>query len=354
MRVQIFVSYKEEHTVVQNELVRPIQTGRVLAHKHFSGMIGDDTGDNISAQNPKYNELSAQYWVWKHYQEIGNPDYVGFMHYRRHFVFNPNFPLQGRVPWLPGMSIYRTPVIDAECIKNLQPAYILQTLSSGKDCYVIKPYDVRCCSSYTTSVRDHFINHVPGMNRAIWNVFYQVVQEKAPDYFPYLQRCCSERAWYACNMFVMKRETFFDYSQFCFDILKEIDHRIDSSSFTGQRLRFLGFLGECLLTLFVLKLQADKKAVGYLDALFIEYPDKNVAQYNFKKSLEWLFCITNTPTHKVLNLCGRQFKLCRRSKAAILRKQLEEQQKLVGILQNCILDLGEELAAIRKRSKTDL
>lgn len=51
-------------------------------------MIGDDTGDNISALNDSYNEMTALYWAWKNYDKLGNPDYIGLMHYRRHFVLN--------------------------------------------------------------------------------------------------------------------------------------------------------------------------------------------------------------------------------------------------------------------------
>lgn len=51
-------------------------------------MIGDDTGDNISHLNRYFCELTGIYWAWKNYDKLGNPDYIGFMHYRRHFIFN--------------------------------------------------------------------------------------------------------------------------------------------------------------------------------------------------------------------------------------------------------------------------
>jgi len=51
-------------------------------------MIGDDTGENISSRNEIFCEITSQYWAWKNYEQLGNPDYIGFMHYRRHFLFN--------------------------------------------------------------------------------------------------------------------------------------------------------------------------------------------------------------------------------------------------------------------------
>ena len=89
--VKIFISYKDRHKILKSDILTPIQTGRAIADEIFDDMIGDDTGDNISAENDIYAELTAQYWVWKNYDKIGNPDYVGFMHYRRHFIFNENY-----------------------------------------------------------------------------------------------------------------------------------------------------------------------------------------------------------------------------------------------------------------------
>ena len=51
-------------------------------------MIGDNTGDNISKLNSHYCELTAMYWAWKNMDKLNNPDYIGFMHYRRLFNFN--------------------------------------------------------------------------------------------------------------------------------------------------------------------------------------------------------------------------------------------------------------------------
>ena len=34
--------------------------------------------------------MTSLYWAWKNYDALGNPDYVGLMHYRRHFVWREN------------------------------------------------------------------------------------------------------------------------------------------------------------------------------------------------------------------------------------------------------------------------
>lgn len=64
----------------------PIQVGKAISNVDL-GIQGDDTGDNISASNPNFCELTAQYWYWKN----GNhTKYVGLNHYRRYFDFNHN------------------------------------------------------------------------------------------------------------------------------------------------------------------------------------------------------------------------------------------------------------------------
>ena len=102
-KLKILVSYHKPSTLIKNDIFIPIHVGRDLKDKEskdgkinlddynwlLENMIGDNTGDNISSKNRKYCELTAIYWAWKNYEKIGNPEYIGFMHYRR--LLNINF-----------------------------------------------------------------------------------------------------------------------------------------------------------------------------------------------------------------------------------------------------------------------
>ena len=97
--VKILVGYHKPAYLLKTDVLVPIHLGRALATDAskdgkmsqedyqwmLDNMIGDDTGDNISHLNREFCELTAIYWAWKNYDKLGNPDYIGFMHYRRHF-----------------------------------------------------------------------------------------------------------------------------------------------------------------------------------------------------------------------------------------------------------------------------
>lgn len=64
--------------------VKPIQAGKLIAKEKLS-IQGDDSGDNISALNPYFCELTAMYWIWKNANRTPD-EYWGLCHYRRYFT----------------------------------------------------------------------------------------------------------------------------------------------------------------------------------------------------------------------------------------------------------------------------
>ena len=80
MKSMILVACHKPCNMYNKGIYTPIQVGKAIS-EYDLGIIGDDTGDNISQKNPSYCELTAQYWAWK------NVDcrYIGLCHYRRYF-----------------------------------------------------------------------------------------------------------------------------------------------------------------------------------------------------------------------------------------------------------------------------
>ena len=59
----------------------PLQVG--AEGKEPLGYVRDNTGENISALNCYYSELTGVYWIWKNDTES---DIVGVCHYRRYLL----------------------------------------------------------------------------------------------------------------------------------------------------------------------------------------------------------------------------------------------------------------------------
>ena len=80
MTVTIFTMTHKKFREPEDAIYVPLHVGRACSGDY--GYAGDDTGDNISAKNCYYGELTGVYWVWKN---VRTTDYVGICHYRRYF-----------------------------------------------------------------------------------------------------------------------------------------------------------------------------------------------------------------------------------------------------------------------------
>ena len=83
-KLKIYVATHKPGEVRHNDVYIPIHVGRAISNykDEMTEMIGDDTGDNISAKNSSYSEMTAHYWIWKNVHDV---EYVGLCHYRRLF-----------------------------------------------------------------------------------------------------------------------------------------------------------------------------------------------------------------------------------------------------------------------------
>jgi len=255
-KIKILVTYKNEHKILKSDILTPIQTGRAIAEKNFEGMIGDDTGDNISDRNNKYSEVSAQYWAWKNQDKLDNPDYIGFMHYRRHFVFNNKEltrNILGLVEFEKADEIYQKEI-------NLNDDGIVS---------FIKDYDVVVCKEVdlipiSKALNNPLVECPRGafdVNTHLYakdyDLMLSIVLELYPEYKDIVEKheLGHIQHWY--NMFIMKKDLFDRYNEFAFPILFELEKQIDTINYSEASLRILGYLSERLLTLFVLKLESE-------------------------------------------------------------------------------------------------
>lgn len=250
MKIKIYLSYHDRHQLLESDILTPIQTGCATAEELYEKMLRDNTGENISAENDKYCELTAQYWAWKNYEAEGNPEYVGFMHYRRHFMFD-DWEGNPEGVWLPGGHIYFVPCITPAYRNHLADEQILQRIE-GQDCIVLKPYDVQNLGRQT--VREQY-TCLAGQQGEWFDMLLEAVRRLYPDYAAAADKLEQGSVQYLCNMFIMRRKLFFEYSEFCFRLLAEVDKQVDSTCLRPAAKRFLGYLGEFCLSLYLFHAQ---------------------------------------------------------------------------------------------------
>lgn len=240
--VKLLICYHKPATLFKDEIFTPIHVGRANARKKFKpddknfqwlldNMIGDDTGDNISDRNGSYNEMTSLYWAWKNYDKLGNPDFIGLMHYRRHFVFREDEKI-----------VYN--------IENFDEDTYLQEINYSPE----KVYEMLEGCDFIThigkviNVYNHYIeNH----RKEDLDLAVEIMLEKYPEYKEITKEYFAGDYSNFCNMFIFNKKLFFEYCEWIFDILEEFERRVDVSE-----KRF--FISERLTGIFIAKLMADK------------------------------------------------------------------------------------------------
>lgn len=256
--VKILVGYHRPAVLLKDEVLTPIHLGRALATEAskdgsmskedyqwmLDNMIGDDTGENISEENRKYCELTALYWAWKNYDKLGNPDYVGFMQYRRHFIFDDGFDGTGREkPW----GCFRFSGIDDSYVDML-------SLRGDKIvAYLEKhPADVLTTKevSFGQTVAEHYAQTLSFLNPDDLRICARKAALLFPEYKSAIRKYLRSKKHYWYHSFIMKKEIFFEYCEWLFKILFATEKEIDYQDYTIAAYRTPAYLGERLWGIF--------------------------------------------------------------------------------------------------------
>ena len=227
--IKLLVCCHRRIQVPKHPLLVPIQVGAALADSHFPDCLHDDAGDNISAKNRSYCELTAQYWAWKNL----DAGYCGFFHYRRYLYPDIRTKLPYRVEREAAL-----PLLDrlgyAEFAQLIQKYDII--VPKGENMYV--------------PVRGHYAN-APYHHRKDLELTERIVREHQPEMAPALEAYLSGMTCYFGNIHIMRREIFHDYCSWLFPILEEFDRQTDMSHYSAQEKRVDGYLAERLLGVYL-------------------------------------------------------------------------------------------------------
>lgn len=249
-KVEIFVTAHKPTNYIKDDIFKPIQVGVGLGRKRIEGFLCDDSGDNISADNPRYCELTAQYWVWKNHLES---DYVGFFHYRRYLAFNNK---TNKVSDVWG-NIVEDFFSDSIVQKYGLTKDEINNIIDGADIILPEKKDIRQMPNMGNNNREQFLGsgylHIEDLN-----IMLDVIKEKYPEFMSYANQYLAGHYTYLNNMYVMRKNIFSNYCEWLFDILKECDKRINYTNYSNEAIRTIGHLAERLLNIYLLYLSDTK------------------------------------------------------------------------------------------------
>lgn len=203
MKIKIFTMTHKKFPEPEDDIYVPLHVGRASAGD--LGYLGDDTGDSISRWNNYYGELTGVYWVWKNEKEA---DVVGICHYRRFFL-NGQRKLMNREEYEE----------------------------------ILKEYDIIVSNEIQadTNYLDYFGE---AHNAKDLLTVGEVIEEKYPEYASCFQSAMKGNTYYYGNLMVTSRKLFETYAEWLFDILFEVEKRIDVESYDLYNQRVFGFLSE--------------------------------------------------------------------------------------------------------------
>lgn len=210
MDTRIYVMTHKEYTKPESGIYKTLHVGKALGSDF--GYAGDDTGDNISAKNKNYCELTGIYWIWKNVK----CDVVGICHYRRYFVHDEEL---------------------------LQKEYIEKVLEN---------YDIIVPNSSFTkysSVGEHYEKEHHWKDMLICR---DVISEQCPEYLDAFDLCMNCNLFSLGNMVITRKDIFDSYCTWLFDILFEVERRVDISGYDAFQARIMGYLSERLFRVWLL------------------------------------------------------------------------------------------------------
>lgn len=225
MKVKIIIAAHKPYKMPEDDMYLPLHVGK--HGKDDIGFTGDDTGDNISEKNPRFCELTGLYWAWKNL----DADYIGLAHYRRHFSLKPK------------KDRFSSVVSKKEICALLE------------DTDVIVPKKQKY---YIENLYDHYA-HTHKEEHLV--ILREVLSEKSPEYLDEFEALKKRTSAHMFNMFVMKRESLDLYLSWMFDILFEVEKRMDFDKMSPFEARMMGRLSELMLDMWLNKNQIEYKEI---------------------------------------------------------------------------------------------
>ena len=250
MNIKILVATHKKYWMPEDKVYVPLHVG--AENKTPLGYLPDNTGDNISAKNPNYCELTALYWAWKNL----DCEYIGLCHYRRYF----------------GHKVH------AKDIKKKKEAIFTKADYEN----LLTKYDVILPKKRNYYIETVHSQYEHARFKKDLDETEKIIAEKYPGYSEAFTRVMNRRKLYILNMFVMKKSLFDEYCTWLFDILFELEKRTDMTGYDTYEARLFGFMSERLFNVWLERQNLKKCEVPVVFLENIDCP-KKIANFRKRK-----------------------------------------------------------------------
>jgi hypothetical protein len=220
--VKIIIATHKKYRMPGEHIYLPLHVGAegkldVNGNELNLGYIKDNTGENISKLNASFCELTGLYWAWKNLKT----DYIGLVHYRRHFCIKKNKELWKSILDYEQLKVYLKKV---KVFTPTKRRYYIETLYSH---YKHTHYSVQLDETR------------------------KIIEERYPEYITSYNRVLKHTYGYMFNMMIMEKTCLSEYCSWLFDILFELRKKIDMPALSSYQGRFYGRVSEILFNVWL-------------------------------------------------------------------------------------------------------
>ncbi len=232
-KIKVIVATHKKYIMPEDRMYLPLQVGN---KENNIGFQKDCEGENISDKNKYYCELTGLYWAWKN----ANAEYIGLSHYRRYFsksrrVFKSSeYKIKNVLSYSDAIEIFK----DTNIILPKKRNYFIENLYSH----------------YQHTM------YIEPLNKT-----REIIEERFPKYLYEFDNLHKRSSAHMFNMFIMKKEILNEYCTWLFDILFELEKRIDINKYNSFHSRFFGRVSELLLDVWINTNDLSYKEVNVID-----------------------------------------------------------------------------------------
>ena len=247
-KIKVIIATHKKYDMPDDKMYLPLHVG--AKGKNDLGYQKDNEKDNISSKNPYFCELTGLYWAWKNL----DVEYIGLAHYRRHFSSKK--------------------VNKKDLFKSVLKYEEAENLFKKVDIIVPKKRKY-----YIENLYSHYANtlYVEPLDET-----GKIIEEMYPEYSKEFDKLKKRTSAHMFNMFIMKKDKLDEYCAWLFDILFELEKRVDNTKYDDFHARFYGRISELLLDVWVNKNKIKYEEVKEMDMQNVNWLKKGTSFLNAK------------------------------------------------------------------------